>query len=206
MSRSQLRAREQKSTGKTRDVLFCRTYSLIVLLSWFATERRSLKAKLSAQHVLRAFFTATIEGDFQGAVVLDAALSNEETCEQKSDLRTCQHVQEIRRSLFAEISSSMFCADACVKLMRLLIVRFWCQTACQRFLEVIANKVDAGLPEREFSSEPLDNDGSAPREGTRVTCGRGSQAAAHELNLREELGSFGSADSSREAHRWQASA
>ena len=82
MSRSQLRAREQKSTGKTRDVLFCRTYSLIVLLSWFATERRSLKAKLSAQHVLRAFFTATIEGDFQGAVVLDAALSKEKTCEQ----------------------------------------------------------------------------------------------------------------------------
>ena len=80
-----------------------RTDGLIVLLSWFADERVSLKAKLSAQHVLRAFFTATIDGNFQGAALLDAALSNEETCEQQGDLRTCHHVQELRRSVFAEL-------------------------------------------------------------------------------------------------------
>ena len=28
-------------------------------------------------------------------------------------------------------------------------------------------KIDAGIPEREFSSEPLDNKGSAPRRGRR---------------------------------------
>ena len=83
MSRRQLRAPGQNSTGKTRDVLSCRTYGLTVPLSWFANERPSLKAKLSAQHVLRAFFTGTIDGDFQSAALLDAALSHEETCEQK---------------------------------------------------------------------------------------------------------------------------
>ena len=39
--------------------------------------------------------------------------------------------------------------------------------ACQRFIEAVAEQVDAGLPEREFSSEPLDNEGSAPRRGRR---------------------------------------
>ena len=38
-----------------------------------------------------------------------------------------------------------------------------CQTACQRFMEAVPEQVDAGLPEREFSSEPLDNEGKAPR-------------------------------------------
>ena len=42
-----------------------------------------------------------------------------------------------------------------------------CQTACQRFVEAVAEQIDAGLPEREFSSEPLDNEGSAPRRGRR---------------------------------------
>ena len=55
MSRRQLRARGLKSTGKTRGVLSCRTYGLIVLLSWLANERRSLKAKLLAHHVLRSY-------------------------------------------------------------------------------------------------------------------------------------------------------
>ena len=59
MCRRQSRARGQTSTGKTRDVLSCRTYGFIVL-SWFADERRSLKAKHSEQHVLRAFFTAAM--------------------------------------------------------------------------------------------------------------------------------------------------
>ena len=49
----------------------------------FSSERRSLKAKLSAQHVLRAFFTATIDEDFQGAPMLDAALSNEDAYASK---------------------------------------------------------------------------------------------------------------------------
>ena len=163
MSRRQLRARGRESTGKTRDVISCRTYGLIVLFSWFANERRSLKAKLSAQHVLRAFFTATIDGDFLGAALLDAALSNDETCEQKGDLRTCHHVQELRRSVFAELCSSAHCADACVMLIRLMVVCPCCQTACQRFMEAVPEQVDAGLPEREFSSEPLDNEGKAPR-------------------------------------------
>ena len=92
MCRRQSRARGQTSTGKTRDVLSCRTYGFIVL-SWFADERRSLKAKHSEQHVLRAFFTAAIDGDVQGAASLDAALSNEETCEQNGDVRACHHVQ-----------------------------------------------------------------------------------------------------------------
>ena len=86
MSRRQLRAPGQNSTCKTRDVLSCRTYGLNVLLPWFANERPSLKAKLSVQHVLRAFFTGTIDGDFQGAALLGAALSNEETCVQKGDV------------------------------------------------------------------------------------------------------------------------
>ena len=164
MSRRQLRARGRESTDKTRDVISCRTYGLIVLFSWFANERRSLKAKLSAQHVSRAFFTATIDGDFRGAALLDAALSNEETCEQKGDLRTCRHIQELRRSVFAELCSSAYCTDACVKLMRLMVVCPCCQTACQRFMEAVAEQVDAGFPEREFSSEPLDNEGKHPRE------------------------------------------
>ena len=163
-----------------------------------------MSAKLSAQHVLRAFFTATIDGNFQGAALLDAALSNEETCEQNGDFRTCHHVQELRRSVFAELCSSAYCADACVKLMRFMVVCFCCRIACQRFMEAVAEQVDAGLPEREFSSEPLDNEGSAPRRGTQVKYGRGSKAAAHERNLRGGLGSFGSAHSSHKAHRWQA--
>ena len=138
-----------------------------MLLSWFANERRSLKAKLSAQHVLQAFFTETIDGDFQGAALLDAALSNEETCEQKGDVRTCHHEQELRRSVFAELCSSAYCADACVTLMRLMVACLCCQTACPRFVEAVAEQVDAGLPEREFSSVPLDNEGTAPRRGRR---------------------------------------
>ena len=111
VSRRQLRARGRESTDKTRDVISCRTYGLIVLFSWFANERRSLKAKLSAQHVSRAFFTATIDGDFRGAALLDAALLNEETCEQKGDLRTCRHIQELRRSVFAELCSFQLIAQ-----------------------------------------------------------------------------------------------
>ena len=51
-SRSSLHARGWKSTGKTRDVLSCCTYGFIVLLSWFANERRSLTLS-----------TSMIEGD-----------------------------------------------------------------------------------------------------------------------------------------------
>ena len=64
----------RRPPGKARDVLSCRTCGLIMFLSWFANERPSLKAKLSEQHVLRAFFTAAIDGDVQGAASLDAAL------------------------------------------------------------------------------------------------------------------------------------
>ena len=61
MSRRQLRALGQKSTGKARDVLSCRTHGPIVLLSWFADERRSMKVKLSAQRLLQGFFTETAD-------------------------------------------------------------------------------------------------------------------------------------------------
>ena len=50
-------------------------------------------------------------------------------------------------------------------------------------MEAVAEQVDAGLPEREFSSLPLDNEGSAPRGGdaghiwTRISSG-GSRASA----------------------------
>ena len=67
----------------------CRTFGFIVLLCWFANERRSLQAKLSAQHVLRSFFSATIDGE--GAALLEAALSHEETWEQRGG----RHVQEL---------------------------------------------------------------------------------------------------------------
>ena len=164
-----------------------RTFGFVVFLSWFSNEHRSMNAKLSAHNLLQGFFTAAIDEDFQGAALLDAALPNEETCEQKRGRPTCSHVQELQRSVVAQSCRSANCTVACVNLVGLMIVCFYCQTACQRFLEAVAEQVNAGLPERKLSSEPLDSEGSAPRRGTQVACGRGSQASAHERNLRAGL-------------------
>ena len=148
----------QKSTGWTRDVLSCRTYGLIVLLSWFANECRSMKATLSVQHLSPGLCTATIDEDFQAAL-RDAAPSNGETCEQLKDRPTCHHVQELRRSVFAQPCCSAHGTAVCVKLMRLMTVCPCCQTACPRIVEAVAEQVVAGIPQREHWTD----EGSAPR-------------------------------------------
>ena len=102
--------------------------------------------KLSAQHLLQGFFAETIDEDFQGAALLDAALPNEETCEQKRGRPTCSHVQELQRRVVAHSCRSANFTVACVNLVGLMIVCFRCQTACQRFMEAVAEQVDAGLP------------------------------------------------------------
>ena len=121
-----------------------------------------------AHHVLRTFFTTTSDGDFQGAALLDAALSNEEACQQKGDLHICQHVQEFRRSVFVE-RCSFSSLHRCLRQVDEVDGRvfFVAELRVRDLWEAVAEQIELGLPEREFSSEPLDNEGSAPKSGCR---------------------------------------